>query len=87
MLQPTSTASGSTQAIVITINDDSNSLTGASPEVLLREMAAMRPDVLGVNCTVDLALTVSDPAEIHVTPVCEEHANSEVIRFPNEEDN
>ena len=36
----------------ITINDDSSSLTGASPEVLVSEMAAMRPDVLGVNCTV-----------------------------------
>ena len=42
---------------------------------------------IGVNFTVDLALTVSDRAEIHVTPVCEEHANSEVIRFPNEEYN
>ena len=36
----------------ITINDDASSLTGASPEVLVQEMAAMRPDVLGVNCTV-----------------------------------
>ncbi|MBR9976340.1 MAG: bifunctional homocysteine S-methyltransferase/methylenetetrahydrofolate reductase [Bacteroidetes bacterium] len=36
----------------ITINDDTSSLTGASPEVLVQEMAAMGPDVLGVNCTV-----------------------------------
>ncbi|MBE0643296.1 MAG: bifunctional homocysteine S-methyltransferase/methylenetetrahydrofolate reductase [Bacteroidetes bacterium] len=36
----------------ITINDDASSLTGASPEVLLSELVAMHPDVLGVNCTV-----------------------------------
>jgi len=36
----------------ITINDDTSSLTGARPEVLVRELAEMKPDVLGVNCTV-----------------------------------
>jgi len=36
----------------ITINDDSTSLTGAAPEVLVKELENMRPDVLGVNCTV-----------------------------------
>lgn len=36
----------------ITINDDTNSLTGASPEVLVRELVDMHPDVIGVNCTV-----------------------------------
>jgi homocysteine S-methyltransferase len=36
----------------ITINDDTTSLTGARPEILVRELAAMKPDVLGVNCTV-----------------------------------
>ncbi|MCB2205708.1 bifunctional homocysteine S-methyltransferase/methylenetetrahydrofolate reductase [bacterium] len=36
----------------ITINDDSTSLTGARPEVLVAELAAMKPDALGVNCTV-----------------------------------
>ncbi|MBR9976913.1 MAG: bifunctional homocysteine S-methyltransferase/methylenetetrahydrofolate reductase [Bacteroidetes bacterium] len=36
----------------ITINDDASSLTGARPEVLLAELAAMNPDALGVNCTV-----------------------------------
>lgn len=36
----------------ITINDDSTSLTGARPEVLVRELAEMKPDALGVNCTV-----------------------------------
>ena len=43
---------------------------------------------IGVNCAAYGGLTVSEPAEIHVTPVCEEHARgAEVIRFPNEEDN
>ncbi len=36
----------------MTINDDATSLTGASPEVLVQELAAMKPDALGVNCTV-----------------------------------
>jgi methionine synthase / methylenetetrahydrofolate reductase(NADPH) len=36
----------------MTINDDATSLTGASPEVMIREIEAMKPDVLGVNCTV-----------------------------------
>ncbi|MDT8323837.1 MAG: homocysteine S-methyltransferase family protein, partial [Bacteroidota bacterium] len=36
----------------ITINDDGTSLTGARPEVLVRELAEMRPDALGVNCSV-----------------------------------
>lgn len=43
----------------ITINDDSSALTGASPEVLVREIAAMRPDVLGVNCTVGPSVMLS----------------------------
>ncbi|MCZ7556453.1 MAG: bifunctional homocysteine S-methyltransferase/methylenetetrahydrofolate reductase [Bacteroidia bacterium] len=36
----------------MTINDDATSLTGASPEIMIREIEAMKPDVLGVNCTV-----------------------------------
>ncbi|MBN1447134.1 MAG: bifunctional homocysteine S-methyltransferase/methylenetetrahydrofolate reductase [Bacteroidetes bacterium] len=36
----------------VTINDDTSSLTGARPEVVVRELADMKPDVLGVNCTV-----------------------------------
>ncbi len=36
----------------ITINDDGTSLTGARPEVLVRELSDMKPDALGVNCTV-----------------------------------
>jgi methionine synthase / methylenetetrahydrofolate reductase(NADPH) len=36
----------------MTINDDATSLTGGSPEIMLRELEAMRPDALGVNCTV-----------------------------------
>jgi methionine synthase I (cobalamin-dependent)/5,10-methylenetetrahydrofolate reductase len=43
----------------ITINDDTNSLTGASPEVLVRELADMQPDVLGVNCTVGPSVMLS----------------------------
>jgi homocysteine S-methyltransferase len=43
----------------ITINDDGSALTGASPEVLVREIAAMRPDVLGVNCTVGPSVMLS----------------------------
>ncbi len=36
----------------MTINDDATSLTGASPEVMVRELEAMHPDAIGVNCTV-----------------------------------
>ena len=36
----------------MTINDDASSLTGASPEVMVRELEAMHPDAIGINCTV-----------------------------------
>jgi len=42
---------------------------------------------IGVRCATYGRLTASEPSEIHVTPVCEEHANINVFRFPNEEDN
>jgi len=43
----------------ITINDDTTSLTGAQPGVLVRELADMKPDVLGVNCTVGPAVMLT----------------------------
>ncbi len=36
----------------ITINDDGNSLTGADAEIIVAELDAMEPDVLGANCSV-----------------------------------
>ena len=44
-------------------------------------------EAVGVKYAVYGQLDASDLGEIHVTPVCEEHANSDVIRFVKEEDN
>ena len=40
---------------------------------------------VGVAYDVYGRLTASEPSEIHVTPVCEEHADSNVIRFVKED--
>jgi len=44
-------------------------------------------EAIGISVGMFGGLTASEPSEIHVTPVCEEHANINVFRFPNEEDN
>ncbi len=36
----------------MTIDEDATSLTGAKPEVMIADLEAAEPDVLGVNCTV-----------------------------------
>jgi methionine synthase / methylenetetrahydrofolate reductase (NADH) len=36
----------------MTINDDASSLTGASPEITVKELEGLDADVIGVNCTV-----------------------------------
>ncbi len=36
----------------MTINDDASSLTGAEPEVMIRELEALGADAVGINCTV-----------------------------------
>ena len=35
----------------VTINDDTSSLTGASPEIMIKELESFSPDVAGINCT------------------------------------
>ncbi|MCX6155558.1 MAG: bifunctional homocysteine S-methyltransferase/methylenetetrahydrofolate reductase [Candidatus Kapabacteria bacterium] len=37
---------------LLTINDDATSLTGASPEVLVKDLEMSGADVIGINCTV-----------------------------------
>ncbi len=43
----------------MTMNDDGGSLTGATVDVMVRELEDIRPDVLGVNCTVGPAVMLT----------------------------
>ncbi len=42
-------------------------------------------EAVGVKYAVYGRLTASEPSEIHVTPVCEEHAHGDVLRFVKED--